>query len=126
MLRPPHTRPPAPSCPCCRAWLTWGAIQCAALLTERHLAAAAWPARPRPRLHPHLASALAQAATQATLLVQLPLGPSLPTFMLWFQAVNLPFCILNAARLAGRTRSGGKGAGQPGLTQLRKQKLAWE
>jgi hypothetical protein len=117
------------SCPsptlCFRAWLTWGAIQCAALLAERHLAGAAWPARLR--LHPHLATALAQCATQATLLVQLPLGPSLPAFMLCFQAVNLPFCILNAARLAGRRQGAGKGPRQRSLTLRRSQrKLALE
>lgn len=33
---------------------------------------------------------------------QLPLGPSLPRFLLCFHAINLPFCTLNAARLAAK------------------------
>ncbi|KAL4440280.1 hypothetical protein ABPG75_003281 [Micractinium tetrahymenae] len=80
-----------------RAWLVWGAIQCCALMAERVLAPHQWLL---PRLHPHLRSALVQAATQTTLLVQLPLGPSLPQFLAYFHAVNLPFLVLNAARLS--------------------------
>ena len=104
----------------CRAWLVWGAIQCAALLAERGLQARA----PRwiGRVHPHLRTAVVQCATQSTLLVQLPLGPSLPRFLACFHAVNLPFCALNAARLAGHSRAGGK------LVQLRRpaSKVAWD
>lgn len=44
---------------------------------------------------------------------QLPLGASLPAFLLCFHAVNLPFCVLNAARLAARGRAG-KGDDSPG------------
>lgn len=32
--------------------------------------------------------------------LQLPLSPSLPQFLAYFHAVNLPFLVLNAARLA--------------------------
>ncbi|EFN53965.1 hypothetical protein CHLNCDRAFT_53485 [Chlorella variabilis] len=109
------------------AWLTWGAIQCGALLAER------WMERrgtgPLSRLHPHLRAALAQCATQTTLLVQLPLGPSLPKFLACFHAVNLPFCVLNAARLAAAAKGGGRagGGGKDALFQRRKPaKLAWE
>ncbi|KAL4422024.1 hypothetical protein ABPG77_005454 [Micractinium sp. CCAP 211/92] len=79
-----------------RAWLVWGATQCCALMAERLLAPRQWLL---PRLHPHLRAAVVQAATQTTLLVQLPLGPSLPQFLACFHAVNLPFLVLNAARL---------------------------
>ena len=37
---------------------------------------------------------------------QLPVSASLPTFLVCFHAINLPFSALNAARLAQRT--GGK------------------
>lgn len=53
---------------CCSGWWAWGAIQATALLVERGLSA-----RPLPgagALHPHLRAALAQCATQTTLLVQ--------------------------------------------------------
>lgn len=32
--------------------------------------------------------------------LQLPLGPSLPHFLACFHAINLPFLVLNSARLA--------------------------
>lgn len=38
----------------------------------------------------------------STHIPQLPLGPSLPRFLLCFHAINLPFCALNAARLAAK------------------------
>lgn len=61
--------------------------------------------------------------------VQLPLGPSLPKFLACFHAVNLPFCVLNAARLAAAAKGGGRagGGGKDALFQRRKPaKLAWE
>lgn len=75
--------------------------------------------------------------------LQLPLGPSLPQFLLCFHAVNLPFCALNAARLAAARRAGGdamnrnspsklmgrllqpRGAARP-LPGAAVGKLAWE
>lgn len=58
----------APLTPMFRAWLMFGAIQCAALLIERTL-----EHRPLPglaRIHPHLQAALIQCVTMSTLLVQ--------------------------------------------------------
>lgn len=43
--------------------------------------------------HPHASAA------------QLPLGPSLPRFLLCFHAFNLPFMMLNAVRLEARRRA---------------------
>ena len=54
-----------------RAWLVWGAIQCAALLAERAVQGRR-PPLGLSRLHPHLRAALVQCATMSTLLVQVP------------------------------------------------------
>lgn len=61
---------------------------------------------------------------------QLPLGPSLPYFLLCFHAINLPFCLLNATRLAAR-RSRPNSPGKLFQSLLMgakgaKAKLAWE
>lgn len=101
-------------------------------------------------MHPHLRAALLQCATQTTLLVQasgaawvawrlcscsavlgshpplplqLPLGPSLPRFLAWFHAVNLPFCMLNAARMASSRQPG---AQTPNVLRCKPTKLAWD
>lgn len=75
--------------------MTWGAIQCCAILAERALQGRRWCARV-PRL---LRCALSQAAAITTLLVQLPLTPTLLPSLAWFHVVGLPFFLCNAARL---------------------------
>ena len=62
--------------------------------------------------------------------LQLPLGPSLPRFLLCFHAINLPFCVLNAVRLAARRAPGLASPQQKMLKSLSKGrpagKIAWE
>eukprot|EP00887_Chlorella_sp_A99_P002444 scaffold10.g2444.t1 len=74
-------------------WLTWGAIQSCAILAERAAAGRAGAVPPLAR------AAAGQAAALSTLLVQLPLAPSLTSQLAWFLAVGAPFFLLNAARL---------------------------
>lgn len=61
---------------------------------------------------------------------QLPLGPSLPRFLLCFHAINLPFCVLNAARMAAKRAPGLASPQKQMLKSLSKgrpaAKLAWE
>ena len=61
---------------------------------------------------------------------QLPLGPSLSRFLLCFHAVSLPFCVLNAARMAAKRAPGLASPQKQMLKTLSKGrpagKLAWE
>jgi hypothetical protein len=57
--------------------------------------------------------------------LQLPLGPSLPRFLAWFHAVNLPFCMLNAARLANG-RQQGTHTKAACFQRCKPTKLAWQ
>lgn len=93
--------PSWPPCALLRPWLTWGAIQCCAILAERVLQGQRWAARV-PRV---AREALGQAAALTTLLVQLPLSPSLPGYLFRFHIVGAPFLLAAAAWRLRRTAS---------------------
>lgn len=77
-------------------WLTWGAVQACAVLAERALERRRFATSPRalPRL---LRSAAGQACAVTTMLVQLPLAPSLPAYLVRFHAAGAPFFLAAAA-----------------------------
>ena len=52
------------------------------------------------------------------------MGPSLPAFLAAFLAVNLPFCLLNAARTERARRAAAAAAPGPLLSQLQRQSSA--